>query len=84
MRSFCLKAATAVFQQSCREEIEFEEPEEVDPNSHEVKSDLEEGLYSGEPLADNRWMEECTRKRKLIEERQRELQNQLERVVENG
>ena len=69
---------------SYREEIEFEEPEEVDPNSNEVKSNLEERPYSEEPLADDQWMEEYSRERKLTEERQQELQNQLERVVESN
>ena len=44
--------------ESCREEIEFE-----DHNSNEVKSDLEEGPYSEEPLPDDEWMEEYTRAR---------------------
>ena len=54
---------SSVSTESSREEIEFEEQEEVDHNSNEVKSDLEEGPYSEEPLADDEWMEECTRER---------------------
>jgi len=54
---------SSVSTESCREEIEFEEQEEVDHNSNEVKSDLEEGPYSEEPLADDEWMEEYTRER---------------------
>lgn len=75
---------SSVSTESSREEIEFEEQEEVDHNSNEVKSDLEEGPYSEEPLADDEWMEEYTRERKLIEDRQKELQNRLERVVDNN
>ena len=37
---------SSVLTESCREEIEFEEPQIVDPNTNEVKSDLEEGVYS--------------------------------------
>ena len=75
---------SSVSTESSREEIEFEEREEVDHNSNEVKSDLEEGPYSEEPLADDEWMEEYTRERKLIEDRQEAFQNRLERVVENN
>ena len=42
---------SSVSTESCREEIKFEEQEEVDHNSNEVKSDLEEEPYSEEPLA---------------------------------
>ena len=44
---------SSVSTESCREETEFKEQEEVDHNSNEVKSDLEEGPYSEEPLADD-------------------------------
>ena len=54
---------SSVSKESYREEIEFEEQEEVDHNSNEVKSDLEEGPYSEEPLPDDKWMKEYTRER---------------------
>ncbi|KAL9963151.1 hypothetical protein ACROYT_G032326 [Oculina patagonica] len=62
------------------EEIESGELESFACTAVEDKSNKEEGAYSEEPLADDAWIKEYNREKQLIEERERKLQNQLNRV----
>ncbi|KAL9986626.1 hypothetical protein ACROYT_G000797 [Oculina patagonica] len=64
------------------EEIDSGELESFACTAVEDKSNKEEPAYSQEPLADDAWIEEYNREKQLIDERERKLQNQLNRVVE--
>ena len=43
---------------------------------------MQPGSYSSEPLSDDEWLREYYREREIIEENERQLQNQLDGVVE--
>jgi len=62
------------------DEIEFEELESDSANNDNSGEDA--GSYSSEPLADDEWLREYYREREIIEENERQLQNQLDGVVE--
>ena len=68
------------------EEIEFEDLESLADISANKTADSDksddEGPYSEEPLASDQWLQEYHQERRIIEERERELQNQIDRVVE--
>jgi len=60
------------------DEIEFEELECANNDN----SGEDAGPYSSEPLADDEWLRDYFRERKIIEENERQLQNRFDRVVE--
>ena len=65
------------------DEIEFEELEsdsENKLNDNNIGEDA--GPYSSEPLADDEWLREYYREREIMEEKERQLQDRLDRVVE--
>ena len=65
------------------EQIEFEELE-FPGEDQRSETEETEGPYSEEPLANEEWLEEYNRERRMIEERQEELEDRLGRVVEVG
>ena len=64
------------------DEIEFEDFDSFALDENADKSDDEEGPYSQEPLANDQWLQEYQQERRIIEARERELQNRMDRVVE--
>ncbi|XP_067050142.1 uncharacterized protein [Acropora muricata] len=64
------------------DEIEFEDFDSFALDKNADKSDDEEGPYSQEPLANDQWLQEYQQERRIIEARERELQNRMDRVVE--
>ena len=68
------------------EEIEFEDLESLADKCAKKTADSDkiddEGPYSEEPLANDQWLQEYHQERRIIEERERELQNRIDRVVE--
>ena len=64
------------------DEIEFEELDSFALDKNADKSDDEEGPYSQESLANDQWLQEYQQERRIIEARERELQNRMDRVVE--
>ena len=64
------------------EELEFEDLDLFALDKNADKSDDEEGPYSQEPLANDQWLQEYQQERRIIEAREQELQNRMDRVVE--
>ena len=64
------------------EEIEFEDQDSFDGDA--PCDSTEEGPYCQEPLADEDWLLEYNRERKKIEERQQQLQNRLDKIVQES
>ena len=56
-----------------KDKIEFEELESDSANNDNSGEDA--GLYSSEPLADDKWLREYYREREIIEENKWQLQN---------
>ena len=64
------------------DEIEFEDLDSFALDKDADKSDDKECPYSQEPLANDQWLQEYQQERRIIEARERELQNRMDRVVE--
>ena len=64
------------------EEIEFEDLDLLTLNKNADKSDDEESPHSQELLSNDQWLQEYQQERRVIEAREQELQNRMNRVME--
>lgn len=64
------------------DETEFEDLHLFALDKNADKSDNEEGPYSQEPLANDQWLQEYQQERWIIEAREWEFQNRMDRVME--